>query len=243
MPTRQPQSAIRIFLEIFMPRTYFWAVAVGLLAAPIWAADIKYTVKQETTAAPKELKEPIRQLLSDRTVQVVDHKGGLLAEFWFRKEVPVKAAVADVKKGLSEGLMEQTTLIGAVQLSKEWTDFRKQKIKPGVYTLRFALQPQDGDHMGSAPNREFCLLVPAKADEKPDLMEFKHLFELSCKATGGSHAGALLLYRNEKLEDAPSLVSKGGGIWALNWKADVNAGGQKVALGLGFTILGHTTAE
>ena len=37
-------------------------------------------------------------------------------------------------------------------------------VPPGVYTLRLGYQPQDGDHMGTAPHSEFCLACPAAED-------------------------------------------------------------------------------
>ena len=33
------------------------------------------------------------------------------------------------------------------------------------------MQPMDGDHMGTAPYNEFCLLIPADKDKKPDLLD------------------------------------------------------------------------
>ena len=47
-------------------------------------------------------------------------------------------------------------MVGAVQFPEVWKDYRKQKIKAGVYTLRIGVQPEDGDHMGTAPFNEFC---------------------------------------------------------------------------------------
>jgi len=50
----------------------------------------------------------------------------------------------------------RTTLLGALRVHKTEIDYRKQKLKEGVYTLRLAYQPADGDHMGTAPNAEFA---------------------------------------------------------------------------------------
>ena len=45
-------------------------------------------------------------------------------------------------------------------------------MKPGVYTLRFALQPQNGDHLGVSPNREFAG-VPVGLVTTPDPLGYK----------------------------------------------------------------------
>ena len=58
------------------------------------------------------------------------------------------------------------------------TDYRKQKVPAGVYTLRLALQPVSDDHGGTAPYRDFCLLSPAADDRKPDLLSPKALHAL-----------------------------------------------------------------
>jgi hypothetical protein len=213
----------------------FLACAV---AAPCWAAEA-YSIKTATNPAPKELKGPIAQLLSDRSVQLLDEKGNLLAEIWFRKDVPAKATPAQIKNGLTYRELEETTLLGAMRLEQPMTDFRKQKIKPGVYTLRLGFQPMDGDHQGTSPYPEFCLLSPADADAKPDLMPAKDLQEQSAKASGGSHPSVWLLFPNEKPEDAPKLANKGGGNWVLGWKEPVTVGAEKAFLGVGLTLIGH----
>lgn len=223
-----------------MLRTTSWACTALLVAvAPAWAAEGAYTIKTATTPAPKELKEAIAKLLSDQAVQLLDGQGNRLCEVWFRKEVPSKATPAQVKNGLTYRELDETTLLGAVRFDQPTTDYRKQKIKAGVYTLRLGFQPQDGDHMGTAPYPEFCLLVPAALDAKADTMSAKELQELSTKASGTSHPAVFLLFPNEKPEAAPKLVDKGGAKWVLNVKEPVQAGGEKASLGVGLTLIGH----
>ena len=208
------------------------------------AADA-YTIKQAATPPPKELSEAIRNLLTNKSIQLQSDKGGVICEVWFRKEVPAKATPEQVKNGLTYRELEESTVLGAIRFDQQATDYRKQKIKPGVYTLRLGFQPMDGDHMGTAPYSEFCLLVPANLDEKPDLIETKELRELSAKSVGSSHPGVLLLYPNEKPEDAPKLVNKGSDTWVLNLKEPASAGDQKMpaSLGIGLTLIGHSAME
>src|SRR6202011_5762709 len=99
----------------------------------------------------------------------------MICEVWFRKELPVKATAEQLKNGLTYREVEESTVFGTIRYEQEASDYRKQKIKPGVYTMRLGFQPMDGDHMGTAPYGEFCLLVAAKADEKPDVMDAKEL--------------------------------------------------------------------
>ena len=57
-------------------------------------------------------------------------------------------------------------LIGALRVSgkTEFTDFRGQPVKAGVYTLRYGQQPQDGNHIGTSELSDFLLAIPATTD-------------------------------------------------------------------------------
>ncbi|OAI55169.1 hypothetical protein AYO44_00200 [Planctomycetaceae bacterium SCGC AG-212-F19] len=220
-------------------------LAIILLAATSWAADpSKHKTKIATVELPKELADPVRALLSDQAIQVLDDQGKVYAEVWFRKELPVKATSDDFKKGIAYNKVEEGTIVGALRLSQAWQSFRKQNVKPGVYTLRLGIQPMDGDHMGSAPFNEFLLLCPAADDKKTAILKHKEVTELSGKALpGGNHPVVLLMFPNPKPEPMPALVNKGGGIWVLNTKADAAAGTDKGVLGVGLVLFGVTTAE
>jgi hypothetical protein len=216
--------------------------ALLFIAGPATAAE--YSIKETTAPPPKELQEAIAKTLADKSIQLLNDKG-VLCEVWFCKEVPSKATPAQVSNGLTYRELEETTLVGAIRYDQRATDYRKQEIKPGVYTLRLGFQPMDGDHMGTAPYPEFCLLVPANLDSKPDTMDPKELRELSAKAIGGSHPGVLLLFPNEKPEETPKLVSKGNNTWVLSLKEPVNVDGKRTSGGLGvaLTLVGQTTAD
>jgi hypothetical protein len=228
-----------------MLRTLLGAgVAVLLAASPAGAVSpTSAKVRLGMSAPPQEVKEPIRQLLGERTVQVLDDQGKVAYEIWFRKEIPVKATAEDLEKGIRYSRLPQSVVLGAIRLGETWSDFRRQRVRPGVYTLRLGFQPMDGDHMGTAPFNEFCLLIPAASDTSPNPMEFKKMFELACKAAGSSHAAIMMLYPNYQPGEAPELVNKGGGNYVLNWKEDLTADGQKGVLGIGLTLFGATTAE
>jgi hypothetical protein len=226
-----------------MARSICWAAFAFLVTAQVsTAADGKYSIKSATTAPPKELSEPVAKLLGSESVQFLDAKGETLAELWLRKDIPAKAGI-DPKKGVNYRDLDETTLLGAIRFVQPFSDYRKQKIKPGVYTLRLGFQPMNGDHMGTAPFPEFCLLSPAAEDKKPDPMDPKELYELSAKAPMASHPGIMLLFPTDKPPNKPELASKEMDTWVLNVKADVSAGGAKAPLGLGLTIVGHSSAE
>jgi hypothetical protein len=220
------------------PKLIVVALALALTAQPAFAGG-KNTIKSATTAPPKELSEPVAKLLGQEAIELVGAKGEVLAELWLRKEIPAKAGV-DSKKGLTYRDLDETTLLGAVRFAQPWSDYRKQKIRPGVYTLRLGFQPMDGDHMGTAPYPEFCLLSPAAEDKKPDPMDPKAMHEMSAKASMATHPAVMLLFPNDQPKDKAELAGKEMDTWVLNLKVDTSA---KAPLGLGFTLIGHSAAE
>src|SRR5262245_41727457 len=232
-------SLITHFPEMSMTRTLAASILLAL-AGSASGQDVKLNVKVEDTAPPKELSEAVRAVLDTKALNVSDEKGKLLCTIWPVKSIESKDGADQVKAGLKYSNLEETSLVGAVKLADTWLDYRKTKIKPGVYTLRLSIQLMDGDHMGTAPYNEFCLLSPAAMDEKAEAMDVKALHKLSGSSTGGTHPAVMLLFPNQKPLDAPKTEDKGNGIWALNVKRGVDAGGQKASLGFAFVIAGHT---
>ena len=66
------------------------------------------------------------------------------------------------------GLFKRGALLGIVRFSSQWKDYKESAVKAGVYALRYAAQPADGDHTGKSLYRDFLLLVPAGQDQEPD---------------------------------------------------------------------------
>jgi len=224
-------------------RTHCAAVVTLLTAATLAQAQAPYTIKEEKTAPPTELKAPIAKLLDDNAVRMLDSKGTLICEVWFRAEVPTKATPEQIKNGITMREIPETTVLGALRVHKTMTDFRKQKIKPGVYSLRLAYQPTDGDHMGTAPNNDFCLAVAADDDKTADLMKPKALHETSAKVTGGSHPAVLLLFPPKaKAPDTAKLEKDDMSDWVLTRGIEVKSGDAKAKIGLMLTLVGVSTA-
>jgi hypothetical protein len=212
------------------------AFAVVLLALPLTFGASPTIKTVGDTVPPKELSEAIRKTLAPTCVQVNDAKGSLLMELWFTKELTVKATEAQIKNGLTYREVPISTIVGAVRFAKPYTDYRKQKIAAGVYTLRIAAQPQDGDHMGTAPYSEFCLLSPAADDQKTDLLEPKDLHELSAKSTE-SHPGVMLLFPAKPTKEA-KIEDKGMGHQVLTIQLPTKSGELKATLPIGLVVVG-----
>jgi hypothetical protein len=134
---------------------------------------------------PKELAAPIRAALSQTGIRITG-PSGLLCDLWVGKGVPAKAN-APQTLGVVFPQLAQGTLVAAIRLPNSIKDYRKQLIKAGVYTLRYALVPENGNHMGVAPQRDFVLASPASADQDPATLTIDQTLALSRKAIGSNH--------------------------------------------------------
>ena len=158
-----------------------------------------------------------------------------------RAEVPVSATEVQIKNGLTYREVPVSTVIGVLRVHHDTTDYRKQKIPAGVYTLRIALQPISDDHSGKSMYRDFCLVCPAAEDKSPDLLAERKLHDLSAKVTG-EHPGVFMLFPGKGAAATPKLVAKGGGHWVLLIALDAKSDGHKGTLLMGLTLVGHSPA-
>lgn len=153
------------------------AVTLALFALVPGQAAITAATHQESP--PAILSPSIREALAAGGVRATI--SGTQLDFWFVKSLPLQGAA------LSWTAAEEGMLVGAVQLSSEFRDIRGRLIKPGIYTLRYGLQPQNGDHLGVSPFRDFLLLSPATLDIDVAARGHEPTVEMSIKTAGGSH--------------------------------------------------------
>jgi len=206
----------------------------------IEAAAPKFAAKYEKVAPPNVLAEPIRKLLAEEALVVRGEAEEPIMRVWFRTEIPVKATMDQIKNGLTYREIPEGTLVGAVEFPTTFTDFRKQRIPAGVYTLRFAIQPDIGDHTGTAPHPEFCLMSLPDKDKSAEPLEVKSLIEVSSEVNEGKHPAVLLLFPNNAKDVSPKLVSKGEGVWIVTTRRAVATENVKALLGFGITVAGTT---
>jgi hypothetical protein len=200
------------------------------------AAD--FTARLADQEPPKELGEAIRQMLQPKAVQVLD--GGKPAfEFWFAKEISLKSKPASPATVLDS--LEQATLLGAVAVSADTRDYRNDELPAGIYTARFALQPQDGDHSGSSDYVYFAVLVPAALDPKPDsLTTYRAVVKASAKNTSTGHPYVLSLRpASSEAGDSPQIKEPAPEHKSVLLKLPAKAGEEKTSLTFELVCEGH----
>lgn len=212
------------------------AFVAVLLVAP--AAEAPFTAVYEKLAPPTTVAEPIARLLGAEALVVRGEKDEVVMRVWFRTEIPAKASAEQIQNGLTYRELPEGTLVGVIEFPATFTDFRKQRIPAGGYTLRFAIQPEIGDHTDTAPHTEFCLLSPAAKDKTAEPMEVKSLIELSSEVNEGKHPAVLLLFPNNAKDDKPKVVGKENGVWVVNTRRAIAVAGVKTSLGFGITVAG-----
>lgn len=153
-----------------------------------------------TKSAPKGLSPAITKLLGTEGFQVALGKNAVV-EVWLLKEVALKPGF---KPGFTQMYpFSPGQLLGALVIPKgaEYTDFRGQAMKPGTYTLRYGLQPMDGNHVGTSETYDFLLALSAKGDTKTaPIKSFEELAKISAKAAGSAHPAIFSLLDPEEVK-------------------------------------------
>jgi len=203
-------------------------------------------VREFGIASPADNKlEPVGEFAdsgaSDALKKVLDQKGwrvsladGAYCDIWLRSSLP--AGKTD-QSGAVYTSIGESTLVGVITFAKATTDFRGQSIKPGSYTLRYALHPTDGNHMGISPIRDFLVMLPVASDQNPDQQfKFEELTTASRKVTGTNHPGVLSLVQVDAAPPAPKLETNE--VNHLIFSASIK-GGTGAAMGIGFVVKGR----
>lgn len=147
-----------------------------------------------------ELKEAPAGLSAEvlKTMQASGYRitgpAGTVCDVWLVKEVKLRPGFKPTLRVKYPFLMG--SLVGAIRFPEkgEYHDFRGQAIKPGTYTLRNGLQPDDGNHLGTSEIRDFIVACPPDKDKDPKRIDKpKSLFKLSQEAAGTTHPAIYLL--------------------------------------------------
>jgi hypothetical protein len=149
----------------------------------VFAQD--YKVESADVPVPAELSDAVRAGFSPQALRV-SGPAGLICEIWVRKSVIVGEAPtpsADAKFNW----IPQGTLVAAIRFPSDVKDYRRQNVKSGVYTLRYALSPVSANHQGVAPYRDFLLAIPAAVDQDPAVITALQAIDLARRSTNTNH--------------------------------------------------------
>ena len=168
--------------------------------------------------------DSLKKALEPKGYRVTLGDGKVLCEIWLRSNV---APGKNDAQGAAYTSLSDSALIGVITFPQAATDFRKQAIKPGSYTLRYAVHPQDGNHLGISPIRDFLLLVPVALDQDPNVnYKFEELAALSKKASGTNHPSVMSLVSPDGISTWPSVFEDENNHLVFAAKIKTGAGAQ-----------------
>jgi hypothetical protein len=208
-------------------RTRLLALAIVLATAAAAANGV--TVATHAKPAPEEIAAPVRALLASGGASATI--GSTQIEFWW-----VKALDAT---GKDWSAVPEGALVGAIKTSAALKDIRGRTLQPGTYLLRFALQPQNGDHLGVSPSREFLLATPAAADTNPAALGHEPAVELAAKTVNIKHPAVLMLDPPVASAAPLSVAQNDLGHTAVVFEVPTAAG---TPLRFGLVLIGHIEA-
>lgn len=179
-----------------MPRSPILLVLALLLvaasAAPLSGAAAAPEPQSDRSGVqgPPEVAPAIRSVLQPGVTVEAD---GVPVTVWpVRRLEPrdgTAAGLGVVFTGIAPG-----ALLGAVRFGGTWTGYRGQRVEAGLYTLRYAVEPEDGYHMGVSFYRDFAILVPAELDDGEAVQPEERLLAFGAVSAGGTHPAVLALW-------------------------------------------------
>lgn len=163
---------------------------VGFIAALSWFSFAAAAEVERTGALPATASDALRQAVENQGYRVT-LDDAWTAELWFGKQLKIE------KREPSGALYSELfdgEFVAVLKLPQPMTDYRGQSIPSGLYTLRYQTLPQDGNHMGVAPNPDFLLAIPASTDNSPEQSyPYQKLIALSAKSTATNHPAVIAL--------------------------------------------------
>jgi hypothetical protein len=177
-------------------------MSVCVAFAVLLAAD-ELSVEALQEGPPAQAAEAVRGELASEGIRV-SRAGKPWADLWLRKSLPTQPPTAVIGVRLRQ--IRPGSLLGVLRLHGGGSDYRGQNYAPGVFTLRYLHQPEDGDHQGTSDSRDFLALCPAAADTTLDPVKYDDGVKMSTKVSGKKHPAVHFLASGTPGDKVPRVV-------------------------------------
>ena len=204
----------------------------------LWLAQVPaLSATKHADPVPAGLAAPIAAALAPAGVRA--SVNGTTLTFWWVRALPLTGSGPSVGWGdVPEG-----SLVGVVSSDHDVRDIRGRVIKAGLYTLRYGIQPANGDHLGVSPFRDFLLLSPAAVDTDPAPHGHDGTIDLSKQTIGGSHPAVWSIDPPVATEDLFAVHTTDLGHSALVVEVPVSRNGAPAgSLRFGIVLIGKIEA-
>jgi hypothetical protein len=198
------------------------AIGSILVVSLLWAAQ---TGKVESVGPLTDgaVPEAVRQALEGKGYRLTLDGPTPACELWIRKNIPAQTK-KDVE-GVAYPQLAESTLIAVIHFPQASADFRGHSIPAGFYTLRYAIMPNDGNHLGAAPSRDFLLAIPAASDKDPGAtFKSEELVTMSARATGTKHPSPLSLAETDSGPTTPTVSKDDQDHWIFSATTKLSSG-------------------
>ena len=205
------------------------------LVPVVLAATLVVAAAKLDTAGPctdPAVSDAVKKALAAQGYRVTLDDGNVVT-VWPRAEVPTAA------KGRDDATysLPVSAFVAVIHFDKDTRDYRGNAIKAGTYNLRYAIQPSDGDHLGTSPTPDFLLAVPPAADTDPAATyTFDQIVDLSRQVTGKKHPAPFNLVPPDA-KQFPSVFADNEEHTILAFKVKTSSGDLPLAL----VVKGTTT--
>lgn len=152
---------------------------------------------QQAEGLPPGVAPAVAKMIEPQHVKLQTADGDDLCEIWTTKtwETGGEPGQPDDFAPIDYSLLPGS-LVGALALHAPCVDVREQELPPGVYTLRYAVQPDLDTHQDSHDSRDFLLLLPAAEDAAPEpIADFKRLMAVSASVIQTTHPAVIPLVK------------------------------------------------
>ena len=217
----------------------FSFLCAALLLLTVQAANGQdYSVEPIDSAPEAEgVSEEIAELISDQGYRVKKGSSRTVCEIWFCKDLEIDPDFESSEERLYPFTPGQ--LMGVVSFRRRGKEFRDQTISKGWYTLRFGLQPVDGNHEGTSPTRDFLLLVDPSEDELPEPWDAEDLHKASANAAGSSHPAMMCLQRPSEGSEVTIHHDESNDWWVLHVVTGGLANNESQEVPMDLVVVGH----
>jgi hypothetical protein len=224
-----------------MSKTSWMIAPIALLLSAFAAtarAQEEYSVEKIASAEEAEgVSDEIAKLIAGDGVRIKRGSSRTVCELWLCKELTTEADFE--KSPVRLYPFQPGQLMGLLHFPRRGSEFRDQDVSSGWYTLRFGLQPIDGNHVGTSPTRDFLMLVAAENDDLPENWDADALAEASAEAAGSSHPAMLCLQHPGDAAEPSLRHDEANDWWVLHLLANTVADQKSKLVPLDIVVVGH----
>jgi len=203
-------------------RVGFWgALCLALMvgASQAWAAE-PYYIDSATLGSSSAVPQRLVDGLNQRGWVLYTESNGLkeqICEIFLAKAVETQSA-KPASSHINYGRLKPGALVGVVHLLPEATedysaDSHDQKLKPGYYTMRYAVMPA-GTYEHGVELGDFVVLSPVSMDQDPGrILKPEELAEFGASSTGTDTAATMPLVASDtSAQTFPNVTMDDAGI-------------------------------